>query len=117
LEDRYVAQAEILRTDFGCCGGRRIDCRRAISAADPIWPVAGDESASATIADLEAEGYNVAINWVNGYNTVPLSQCTVNAIHNPDRSADSQKTFTTFYVDIECPDSNHPGFGFGFGFG
>src|ERR1700694_4250166 len=86
-------------------------------AGDPIGPVAGAESASATIADLEAQGYNVAINWVNGYNTVPLSQCTVNAIHNPDRSADSQKTFTTFYVDIECPDSNHPGFGFGFGFG
>ena len=88
-----------------------------IAAADPIWPVAGAESASATIEDLEAEGYNVAINWVNGYNTVPLSQCTVNAIHNPDRSPDSQNTFTTVYVDVECPDSNHSGFGFGFGFG
>ena len=47
----------------------------------------GDQSASATIEDLEAQGYNVQINWVNGNISQPLSQCSVSAIHNPNRSA------------------------------
>jgi hypothetical protein len=85
-----------------------------IAAADVI-PRAGDESASDTISALEAEGYNVAINWVRGYSTVPLSRCSVDAIHNPDGSADSQKTLTTVYVDVSCPSEDHSGFGFGFG--
>jgi hypothetical protein len=88
-----------------------------IAAADWIPPVAGDESASATIADLEAEGYDVAINWVRGYNTVPLSECSVTAIHNPDSSPDSQNTLTTVYVDVSCPNDDSNGFGFGIGFG
>jgi hypothetical protein len=37
------------------------------AAAGPVWPVAGAESAAATIADLQAQGYNVAINWVFGH--------------------------------------------------
>src|SRR3979490_3389666 len=86
-----------------------------IAAADPVWPVAGAEPASATIADLQAQGYNVAINWVFGHNNVPLSECTVDAIHNPDRSADSEKTFTTVYVDVSCPNDDHGAFGVWFG--
>jgi hypothetical protein len=89
-----------------------------VCAADPVWPVAGAESASATIADLQAQGYNVAINWVTGYSTTPLSRCRVSAIHNPDISPESQKTFTTVYVDVVCPSEDHDwtgGFGIGFG--
>lgn len=77
-----------------------------IAAADPIWPVAGAQSASATIDDLKADGFNVAINWVNGISTVPLSWCTANAIHNPDGSAASPNTLTTVYIDVECPTDN-----------
>jgi hypothetical protein len=88
-----------------------------IAVADPVWPSAGDQSASATIEDLEAQGYNVQINWVNGNITQPLSQCSVSAIHHPNRSAEPPETFTTVYVDVSCPDYSddfHLGFGFGF---
>jgi hypothetical protein len=74
-----------------------------LAAADPG---AGGESASATIDDLTAEGYNVEINWVTGYDTEPLAECSVTAINNPGDSAASRKTFTTVYVDVSCP--NHP---------
>jgi hypothetical protein len=74
-----------------------------VVAADET-PRAGDQNAADTIYDLEAEGYNVGINWVNGVNTtVPLYLCTVTAIHNPDISAASRDTFTTVYVDVSCP--------------
>lgn len=86
-----------------------------VAAADPVWPFAGAESAAATIEDLEAQGYNVQINWVNGHSTRPLSQCAVPAIHNPNRSGEPPETFTTVYVDVSCP-SDDSDFGFGFGF-
>lgn len=93
------------------------------SAAQPVWPVAGAESAADTISDLEDQGYDVAINWVAGDRSVPLSRCSVTAIHNPDRSADAVPlSSTTVYVDISCPSDNHDwagwdgGFGIGFGF-
>ena len=88
-----------------------------IAAADPVWPSAGDQSASATIEDLEAQGYNVQINWVSGNITQPLSQCSVSAIHNPNRSGGPPETFTTVYVDVSCPDyPDDFDLGFGFGF-
>jgi hypothetical protein len=75
----------------------------AVAAAEPVWPVAGAESASATIDDLEAQGYDVQINWVSGVSSVPLSWCKVTAIHNPNHSPPSENTFETVYVDISCP--------------
>ena len=48
-----------------------------IGAAEPVWPVGGGEPADATIQDLETQGYDVQINWVTGYPTVPLSECWV----------------------------------------
>ena len=82
-------------------------------------PRVGDGSADVTISDLEAEGYNVAINWVGGSRNLPLSQCRVAAIHNPDRSGERPQTFTTVYVDVACPDDDwgDSGIGFGIGFG
>jgi hypothetical protein len=73
------------------------------AAAEPIWPVPGAESASDTIKDLQADGFYVGINWVNSNPTVSLSQCWVNAIHNPDGLTPSPQTVTTVYIDIECP--------------
>lgn len=91
-----------------------------IAAAEPVWPVAGAESAADTIRDLEDQGYTVAINWVRGYSTEPLSRCSVSAIYNPDRSPDAQPSrATTVYVDVACPhdDTDWGGiFGFGVGF-
>jgi hypothetical protein len=82
-----------------------------VAAAEPVWPVAGAESASATIDDLEAQGYDVQINWVSGVSSVPLSRCRVTAIHNPDQCPGSENTFTTVYVDVSCP--NEPDCGWG----
>jgi hypothetical protein len=84
-------------------------------SADPVWPVAGAESAAATIADLEAQGYDVQINWVSGRSSVELSRCSVSAIHNPNRSADGPVTFTTVYVDVSCPNDDWNSGGIGIG--
>ena len=73
--------------------------------ADPVWPVGGGEPADATIEDLEGQGYDVQINWVSGYPTVPLNECWVDAIHNPNGEA-SKTTLSTVYVDIGCPSNN-----------
>jgi hypothetical protein len=88
------------------------------AAAEPVWPVAGAESAAATIADLEDQGYDVQINWVSGQSSVSLTQCKVLAIHNPDNSPGSETTFTTVYVDVSCPnrDDDWGGIGVGVGF-
>jgi hypothetical protein len=76
-----------------------------ISAADPVWPVGGAEPADATIQDLETQGYDVQINWVTGYPSVPLSECWVDAIHNPN-TRPREDILTTVWVDIGCPSSN-----------
>jgi len=86
-----------------------------ITVAEPVWPVAGAQSARATIDELEAQGYNVQINWVSGVSSVPLERCAVNAIHNPDRSPGSENTFTTVYVDVSCPNENDDWGGIGVG--
>jgi len=88
------------------------------ATAEPVWPVAGAESASATIDDLEAQGYDVRINWVSGVSSMPLSLCKVTAIHNPNHSAPTEDTLETVYVDVSCPnpDDDWGGIGFGIGF-
>ena len=45
--------------------------------AAPAEPVDTGESAQSVIDNLKAEGYNVVINWLTGYDTVPLAVCTV----------------------------------------
>jgi hypothetical protein len=87
------------------------------AGADPAWPSAGSEPASDTIEDLEAQGYNVEINWVGGHSNRPLSECRVPAIHNPNRSGEPPQTFTTVYVDVSCPGDSDDDSGFLFGFG
>jgi hypothetical protein len=63
-------------------------------------------SAQSVIDGLKAEGYDVQINWLTGYNTEPLSVCTVENINNPGDSVPGPGTFVTVYVDVSCP--NHP---------
>jgi hypothetical protein len=89
-----------------------------VATAEPVWPVAGAESASATINDLAAQGYDVRINWVSGVSSVPLQWCKVTAIHNPNHSPPSENTFETVYVDVSCPNPDDDwgwgGIGIGF---
>lgn len=77
----------------------------AVSLAAPATADPSGESAQAVIDDLKAEGYNVEINWLTGYDTVPLSVCTVTNVNNPSDSKPRAGTFTTVYVDVSCP--NH----------
>ncbi|ORA27351.1 hypothetical protein [Mycobacterium aquaticum] len=64
-------------------------------------PVAAAHGADAVIADLQAEGYNVNINWVNGANQ-QLSDCTVVRVNNPSSSPEPLPG-DTVYVDVTCP--------------
>ncbi len=64
----------------------------SVASAEPVWPVAGVESASDTIDDLEAQGYDVQVNWVSGLPSVPLNRCKVTAIHNANHSPPSEGT-------------------------
>jgi hypothetical protein len=98
-------------------GGATLIATAPIASADPVWPVAGAESAADTVRDLQDQGYNVSINWVNGHQGSDLSRCDVSAIYNPDRSAESPPPqSTTVYVDVQCPHDDRGGAGIGFGF-
>jgi hypothetical protein len=77
-----------------------------IAAADSAaLPVPGAGSASDAIEDLKADGFNVMINWLEGHPNVPLSECQVNAIHDPNRLPVGPSTFQTIYVDVTCPNA------------
>lgn len=75
-----------------------------VGHADSVFPTAGNESASATISDLESEGFNVTVNYLQGHPNVPLSECRVNGINNPS-SPDAIPEFVTVYVDVLCPNA------------
>jgi hypothetical protein len=79
----------------------------AVTVAAPATaePVDTGASAQSVIDGLKADGYNVEINWLTGYDTEPLSVCTVSNINNPGDSVPSQGMLTTVYVDVSCP--NH----------
>jgi hypothetical protein len=68
-----------------------------VTAADPTGvPIAGSESPTNTKAELERQGYQVTINWVNGApNVVPLSQCVVTNIN----TVAAPKA----YMSVSCP--------------
>ena len=70
----------------------------------------GGSSADNTINQLRSHGYNVQLN-LNGTRDVPLSECTVTAVHGlPDTASVDGSVgptqFTTVYVDVDCPSNN-----------
>lgn len=71
-----------------------------IALADPPdIPEPGSESAGQTVQDLQNQGYQVQLNWVNGSPNAPLSQCSVTDIDTAG-SAGSQPLA---YVSVDCP--------------
>ncbi len=68
-------------------------------ADPPSIPQPGSESAAATIGDLDDAGYDVVIQFENGFSNIPLSQCAVTDIDTVG-SAGSQPLA---YVTIACP--------------
>jgi hypothetical protein len=77
----------------------------AVTVAAPATaePEVTGASAQSVIDGLKAEGYNVVINWLTGYDTEPLSVCTVSDVNNPNDTKPPAGTFTTVYVDVSCP--------------
>jgi hypothetical protein len=74
-----------------------------IAAASTDLPTPGAGPASEAIDELQAQGFNVAINWLEGQPNVPLRECRVNSINNPSSSPVSLSELTTVYVDVACP--------------
>lgn len=85
--------------------------------ADPVYPFAGAENAQSTIDDLQAQGYDVQINWVFGRPSVSLDRCNVTAIHNPNSAPPTGNRLETVYVDVSCPNEDHDWNGIWFGLG
>jgi hypothetical protein len=73
LELRYVAPLLI-------AAGASIALAPLAVADPPSIPEPGSESAAATIRDLDAAGYDVALQYENGVPNGGLSQCTVTNI-------------------------------------
>jgi hypothetical protein len=79
-------------------------------------PTAAASGADTTIADLQAQGYVVNVNYLNGASKA-LSECTVTNVNNP---SSSPQPGDTVYVDVRCPnhdDGDGGSFGVGVGIG
>jgi hypothetical protein len=83
-----------------------LGCTLPLAIPAAAEPVDSGQSAQSVVDGLKAEGYNVVINWLTGYDTVPLTVCMVEDVDNPDDAAPKPGAFTTVYVDVSCP--NHP---------
>jgi hypothetical protein len=57
------------------------------------------------IDQLQAHGFDVSINWLDGHPSVPLRECRVTAINNPSTSPVSSSALSTVYVDVACPNA------------
>ena len=73
-------------------------------AAATGLPMAGAGSASAPVNDVQAQGFNVAINYLQGRPNVPLTKCRVHAITKPSAPTAVPSTVTV-YVDVLCPNA------------
>jgi hypothetical protein len=100
---RNLVKAE--RVALWLAAGAAVAVAAAPSAAgDPVFPTAGSESASATIGDLQAQGFSVTVNYLQGRPNVPLTECRVDGINNPSSPSASPSTVTV-YVDVLCPNA------------
>jgi len=93
----------IVLTYFVCAGAAASIAASPIASADPVFPTAGTQSASATVMDLESQGFEVVINFLQGQPNVPLSECRVNGINNPSHMVPA--ALSTVYVDVLCPNA------------
>ena len=75
------------------------------SVAADTGPDVVNGPADEVIADLKDQGYAVEINWLNGFDPKPLSECYVTGINNPGDEQPSKTTFVRVYLDVVCP--NH----------
>lgn len=107
--------ASIIRPALLAAGVLAAGVAMPVAAAEPVQSYAG-QPADAVIQDLEAQGYDVSINYLNG-NAKGLSRCRVAGVNDPNSSPPAPGVFTTVYVDVECSNHNDGDSGGGFGFG
>jgi hypothetical protein len=74
-----------------------------LSVSMLVAPIANADGADATIDDLQAQGYTVQINYLNGASE-ELAYCSVVNVDDPD-STPQPPAATTLFVDVTC--SNH----------
>ncbi|MGX9791126.1 hypothetical protein [Mycobacterium sp. MMS18-G62] len=75
-----------------------------IAAASTDLPTPGAGPASEAIDQLQAQGFTVSINWLEGHPNVPLRECHITSVNDPSRSVDDP-ALTTVYVDVACPNA------------
>ncbi|MEW2481813.1 hypothetical protein ACPCIR_05975 [Mycobacterium sp. NPDC051198] len=75
----------------------------AAVVSSPVASAGADD----VIRDLESQGYTVHINWTNGFDTKPLSECWVTGVNNPANQEPGPTTFVTVYVDVACPNHDY----------
>jgi hypothetical protein len=81
----------------------------ALAATAEAAPLGGS-SANDAVNELKAQGYNVQLN-LNSTRDVPLSECTVTGVSglpktSPVGSPAPATSFTTVYLDVNCPPDN-----------
>jgi hypothetical protein len=84
-----------------------LGCSLVLSAPAAADPQYTNGSAQSVIDELTANGYNVVINWLTGYDTKSLSVCWVSNINNPGERNPPPGVFTTVYVDVSCPNHDY----------
>jgi hypothetical protein len=75
-----------------------------IAAADPVGPVPGNQSAADTLSELQAQGLRAPDQLGHRFPNGPLSECWVDAIHNPDGLPSSLNILAIVHVDVGCPE-------------
>lgn len=83
------------------------------AAADPILPTAGNGSASDAVSQLQAAGYDVSINFLEGNPNVPLSECRTQSISGAKvkTTADDAAMMlmsgelSPVSIDVTCPNA------------
>ena len=75
----------------------------ALAGAGVAAPLAHANGADAVIRDLQAEGYNVRINWLNGARPSLLPRCSVVRVNNPSSSEPAPGD--TVWADVTCPNN------------
>ena len=76
-----------------------------VAAASTDLPTPGAGPASEAIDELQAKGFNVSINWLEGHPNVPLRECKITSVNDPSSSPMSTPAETTVYVDVTCPNA------------
>lgn len=95
------------RAGFGIAAALCVGALASAAAADadPVIPRAGDTSAAETIDALQAAGFDTRVDFLEGNPNVPLRECRVTSILNPNGPMASMLMLSTVYVQVACPNA------------